>query len=139
MPYPVPYSEDAQANYREKFNKAGEQETDPVKAAQAKLAVLNEFLNVARKIDSAGLDEIMMGDHKNLHWYNIDGKVKLSDGTEVDLTTINNSTITIAKLTSNSSLAPGKKVYLTTVKDKGSMDCLRKKISVLCSAMRMTG
>lgn len=126
LPYPVPYSEDAQANYREKFNKAGEQETDPVKAAQAKLAVLNEFLNVARKIDSAGLDEIMMGDHKNLHWYNIDGKVKLSDGTEVDLTTINNSTITIAKLTSNSSLAPGEKSVFDYSEGQGVYGLLKE-------------
>ena len=51
-----------QANYYRKFNEAGKNETDPVKKAEAKLAVIRELVGVLNGIDKAMTTTQLSGD-----------------------------------------------------------------------------
>lgn len=78
--------EKQQVNYREKFDQAGENLTDPVKKADAKLAVLKEFVELMKNIPAftesdesdffTGVDEGVLFNYRNPSLI-----VKTKDGT----------------------------------------------------------
>ena len=99
----VSYDANAQADYVEKFNHAGENETDPVKKAEAKLAVIKEVLGILDKVEATVTADDSTGFN---HWRNLltKGSTAYPNLYAADITVVLNDGSTL-------NLADGKRTY----------------------------